>query len=97
MKEATLFRVDILPRLIPDSHVATHREAFEEAARRKASPVAPDAVTRLEESPCGGYRVYTVSMNLAMEMFADFAEAGVAVGGSAKGPGSVYGNVEVER
>ena len=73
-----MLRLDILPRLIPDAHCATWEEAFEEAGRRKASPVAPDAVTRLDESPYRGFRVYTVSLRLAMEVFADMAESGVA-------------------
>lgn len=72
-----MLRLDILPRLIADSYHDTRQEAFEEASRRKASPVAPDAVTRVDESPYGGYRVYTVSLSLAMEVFADMAESGV--------------------
>ncbi len=72
-----MLRLDILPRLIADSHHDTRQEAFEEASRRKASPVAPDAVTRIDESPYGGYRVYTVSLSLAMEVFSDMAESGV--------------------
>ena len=58
-----MLRLDILPRLIPDSHCATWQEAFEEAGRRRMSPVAPDAVTRFDESPYGGYRVYTISLS----------------------------------
>ena len=77
MGETELLPLDILPRLIQDSYVVTWREAFEEASRRKASAIAPDAVTRIVKSPYGGYRVYTVSMTLAMELFADFAESGV--------------------
>ena len=72
-----MLRLDILPRLIADSYHDTRQEAFEEASRRKASPVAPDAVTRIDESPYGGYRVYTVSFSLAMEVFTDMAESGV--------------------
>lgn len=72
-----MLRLDILPRLIADSYHDTRQEAFEEASRRKASPVAPDAVTRIDESPYGGFRVYTVSLRVAMEVFADMAESGV--------------------
>ena len=84
-----MLRLDFLPRLIPDSHCATWEDAFEEAGRRKSSPVAPDAVTRFDESPYGGYRVYTVSLSLAMEMFADLTEAGVTPR-SYGGGGSAY-------
>ena len=76
-QEIRLLRLDILPRLISDSHCATWQEAFEEAGRRRASPVAPDAVTRFDESPYGGYRVYTVSLEMAMEVFTDMLDAGV--------------------
>ena len=72
-----MLRFDILPRLIPDTHCATAEEAFAEAGRRKTLPIASDAITRVERSPYGGYRVYTVSMSLAMEMFTDLAESGV--------------------
>lgn len=72
-----MLRLDILPRLIPDSHYDTWEEALEEAERRKASPPAPDAVTRMDDSPYGGYRVYTVSLRLAMDLFTDMAESGV--------------------
>lgn len=72
-----MLRLEVLPRLIADSYHDTRREAFEEASRRKAAPVAPDAVTRIEESPYGGYRVYTVSLSVAMEVFTDMAESGV--------------------
>jgi len=77
-----LLRLDILPRLIADSHHDTRQEALEEASRRKTSPVAPDAVTRIDESPYGGYRVYTVSLRVAMEVFTDMAESGVLPGPS---------------
>ena len=73
-----MLRLDILPRLAPDSYHDTRQEAFEEASRRRASPVAPDAVTRIGESPYGGYRVYTVPFSLALEVFMDMAESGVS-------------------
>ena len=89
--------LDILPRLVPDAYFATRHEAFEEVCRRKASPVVPDAVTRLDESPYGGFRVYTVSLSHAMEMFADFTEAGVSVGGGMEGRRSSYRSMRVGR
>ncbi|WP_420634470.1 hypothetical protein [Candidatus Palauibacter sp.] len=77
-----MLRLDILPRLIRDSHCETWDEALAEVARRRASPVAHDAVTRLDESPYGGYRVYTVSLEVAMEVFVDMADSGVFPGQS---------------
>ncbi|MDE2975822.1 MAG: hypothetical protein OXU64_14050 [Gemmatimonadota bacterium] len=85
-----MLRLDILPRLIADSHHDTRQEALEEASRRKASPVAPDAVTRVDESPYGGYRVYTVSLSLAMEVFTDMAESGVFPAPSSGGRSAPY-------
>lgn len=41
-----MMRFDMLPRLAPDFHCKTFKDAFAEASRRKASPVAEDAVTR---------------------------------------------------
>lgn len=85
-----MLRLDILPRLIADSHHDTRQEALEEASRRKTSPVAPDAVTRVDESPYGGYRVYTVSLSLAMEIFTDMAESGVFPAPSSGGRSAPY-------
>lgn len=85
-----MLRFDILPRLIPDAHYDNSDEAFEEAGRRKTLPIASDAITRVEPSPYGGYRVYTVSLSLAMEVFTDLAEAG-ATPPAAGVQGSGYG------
>lgn len=71
-----MLRLDILPRLVPDFHCATWDEAMHEATERRASPVADDAVTRVDRSPYGGYRVYTVSLSMAMEFFLDVAGSG---------------------
>lgn len=64
-----MLRFDLLPRLMPDHYCDTLLEAHEEMARRKASPVAPDAVTRVAELPYRGFRVFTVSMSFAMDLF----------------------------
>lgn len=64
-----MLRFDLLPRLMPDHYCDTLSDAHEEMARRKASPVAPDAITRIAELPYRGYRVFTVSMSFAMDMF----------------------------
>lgn len=73
-----MLRLDILPRLVPDSHCETREEAIMEVTRRRASPAAHDAVTRFAASPYGGYRVYTVSLEMAMEVFADMVDSGVS-------------------
>lgn len=64
-----MLRFDLLPRLMPDHYCDTLLEAHEEMARRKASPVAPDAVTRIAELPYRGFRVFTVSMSFAMDLY----------------------------
>lgn len=75
-----MLRLDILPRLIPDSYCVTWDEAIQEATERRTTPVAEDAVTRVDRSPYGGYRVYTVSLTMAMEFFADIADVGALPG-----------------
>ena len=69
--------LDILPRVIQDSYVDDIEEALEEVEKRRASPVAVDAVTRIIESPYGGFRVFTVSRSLAIEIFTGLAEEGM--------------------
>ena len=60
--------IHLLPRLLPDFYCETLEEAFDEAARRRATRTLDDAVTRWEKSPYGGYRVITVPL----ESLADF-------------------------
>ncbi|WP_419937142.1 hypothetical protein [Candidatus Palauibacter sp.] len=91
-----MLRLDILPRLIPDSHCETRQEAIAEVARRRASPVVHDAVTRFDESPYGGYRVYTVSLETAMEVFVDMVDSGLS-SESASVPASGYGKTAAYR
>ena len=91
-----MLRLDILPRLVPDSHCETREEAIEEVARRRASPVVHDAVTRFDESPYGGYRVYTVSLETAMEVFVDMVDSGI-LSESAGIPASGYGKTVAYR
>ena len=45
--------------------------------RRGASLEAADAISRIGESPFGGYRVLTVSRVMAQEVFAAMAEHGI--------------------
>ena len=66
-----MLHFDLMPRLMPDHYCDTLGEAHEEVARRKASPVALDALTRIGRGPYRGYRVFTVSMTFAMDLFAD--------------------------
>lgn len=66
-----MIRFDLLPRLAPDFHCETVGEALAEVSRRKASPVADDAVTRFDRSPYGGYRVFTISLSFAMDLLED--------------------------
>ncbi len=66
-----MIRLDIFPRLLPDAFCDTLEETVAEVSRRKASPPSSDAVTQFDESPYGGYRVYTVSLVFAMETIVD--------------------------
>ena len=72
-----MMNLEILPRLEPDYHCDTFREAVAEVERRAASPEAADAVSRIVESPFGGYRVFTVSRSMALEVFTAMAEHGI--------------------
>lgn len=81
-----MVRFDLLPRLAPDFHCETVGEALAEVARRKASPVADDAVTRFDRSPYGGYRVFTISLSFAMDLLADPVASSRFVG--TRSPGS---------
>ena len=56
-----MVQADILPRVLPDSHFDTLEEAWEEVDQRKVSSSANGAITRIAESPYGGYIVYSVS------------------------------------
>ena len=69
----TLRRLETLPRLVPDGYYDSIEEAYEESRRRKASPPADDAVTRVVESPYGGFRVFTISMEFAIDVLGDQA------------------------
>lgn len=70
-----MMNLEILPRLKPDYHRETFREAVAEVERRGASPEAADATSRIVESPFGGFRVFTVSRAMAQE--AVMAEHGI--------------------
>lgn len=63
-----MFQVELLPRLLPDAHFDHYSEAMAEMEERMASPVAPDALTRVVEGRYGGYQVLTVSRTIALEL-----------------------------
>jgi len=69
-----MMNLEILPRLEPDYNCETFREAVAEMERRGASP---DAISRIVESPFGGFRVFTVSRAMALEVFTAMAEHGI--------------------
>ena len=75
-----MIRLDIFPRLLPDAFCDTLEETVAEVSRRKASPPASDAVTRFDESPYGGYHVYTVSLEFAMETVVDMESPEMFIG-----------------
>lgn len=85
-----MIRLDVFPRLLPDAYCETLEEALAEVSRRKASPPTPDAATRFDESPYGGYRVYTVSLEFAIDLMAD-AESPDMLLGSLSSNRSRYG------
>ena len=57
--------------VVQDVHCDTIDEVFEEIRRRKSSPGAEAAVTRFEESPYGGYRVYSVDAETLVDELAN--------------------------
>lgn len=78
--------LDLLPRLVPDTYVDTLKEAIAEVERRRTAPMATDAFTRYAESPYGGFRVFTVSRSLAMEVLTGFAEDGILAPTAGRSP-----------
>lgn len=57
--------------LAQDSHCDTIDEVFEEIRRRKSAPGAEGVITRFEESPYGGYRVYSVDAEFFVDELVD--------------------------
>lgn len=53
--------------LLPDAYCDTIDDVFAEIRRRKALPGAETAITRFEESPYGGYRVYSVDAEFVVD------------------------------
>ena len=56
-----MLTMDMLPRVMPDFYCERFAEAVEEVVRRQEALSAESAITRFEESPFGGYVVYSVS------------------------------------
>jgi hypothetical protein len=46
-------------------------DAMKEAARRRADPAARELVTRVDDSPYGGYRVRSVPADFYVDQIAD--------------------------
>ena len=78
--------LELLPRLVPDTYVDTLKEAIAEVERRWTAPMATDAFTRYAESPYGGFRVFTVSRSLAMEVLTGLAEDGILTPTAGRSP-----------
>lgn len=55
---------DILGKIF---YCKTPDEAFKEVARRRSASGAEGLVTRFEESPYGGYRVYSTDAEMFVE------------------------------
>ncbi|MCY4509033.1 MAG: hypothetical protein OXG35_19060 [Acidobacteria bacterium] len=54
--------------MLPDKFVDTFRDAQDEIARRKRTADPDDLlITTFEESAYGGYRVYTVPADMALD------------------------------
>lgn len=70
-------------RLAQDVYCDTIDEVFEEIRRRKSSPGAEGAITRFEESPYGGYRVYSVDAEFLVDELADPVQPRVPASGFA--------------
>ena len=70
-----MLNFEILPRLIPDTYVDTMEEALDEVAKRRMGSAAADSLTRIVESPYGGFRVFSVSRTLAIELFTAMADS----------------------
>lgn len=59
------------PSLFTDFYCDTIDSAFEEISRRKAMQSTESIITRYEESPYGGFRVYSMSAEVFVDDLAD--------------------------
>lgn len=65
--------------MIADSYFRTRKEAENEVRRRKRDPAMSGTITTISSSPYGGYRVHSVSAELAADFLVDYG--GVSVPG----------------
>ena len=66
-----------------DVHCDTIDEVLEEIRRRKSSPGAEGVITRFEESPYGGYRVYSVDAEILVDELANPVQPQISPSGFA--------------
>lgn len=59
------------PSLFTDFYCDTIDSAFEEISRRKAMQGTKSIITRYEESPYGGFRVYSMSAEVFVDDLVD--------------------------
>jgi hypothetical protein len=57
--------------MFSDSFHTRLADAMKEASRRRADPKARDLITRVEESPYGGYRVRSMPADFYVDQIAD--------------------------
>ena len=57
--------------LVQDFYCDKLDQVFEEIRRRKSAPGAESVITRFEESPYGGYRVYSVDAEIFVDELLD--------------------------
>lgn len=65
--------------MIADSYFRTRKDAENEVRRRKRDPAISGTITTISSSPYGGYRVHSVSAELAVDFLVDYG--GVSVPG----------------
>lgn len=69
-----------MPLAIDDVFCGTLGEAMAEIGRRKRGANADGMITRFEESPYGGYRVYSVPADFAVDELVDPIYPGARIG-----------------
>ena len=57
--------------MFADTFHDTKAAAMKEVARRRADPASRDLVTRVEDSPYGGYRVRSMPADFYVDQLAD--------------------------
>ena len=67
------------PSSFKDFYCDTFDEAFAEVRRRKSA--AEQIITRLDESPYGGYRVYSIPLDLFVDDLVEPSQPSIPGGG----------------